>query len=1265
VASAAPPAIALREPVPPVEPLPPPAPDAIADVRQQGLGNAALAARDRSPLPDGPDGGAPPAPSPAVAQSGIGNAALVEREAAAPPPEAAPAAPAAGTAVAPAEEEEDRAPRRSGGSAAITILSQALATQSPAALTAARAGAEREVADDRAALAANPPSLDAPSGLSPDSAPAEGAQGESSPSGQEPAACGIDDQEGEGNAPPPIDTSHEVATAPIPAGPPAGPAVDNAPADPTARAETFRALIEEMPTSDDSVDTSAGPRPTVALTDEADPGRFAGQEAANQTIFAGEDAAARLDMQADEGVDSIYPTLPDATLVAPVAPGESGLAPLPEMEMAPLPAHIADGFNRGSAGRWGTAVDDAQVRHDQAMLDRQQSETEARAESERQIGELEEGTAREQLDCRATARGEVADARAAWRDELDQARTHYDGERTSVRQQLDTDVATEVARAEGQAEQHLATGEAQAERRRTQAEGEAADARAAAEHERDQADGFLDWVASKVRSFFALLQSALHAIFDAFRTAVRFIIEGAKRLAAAAIELGRMAVVGFIRVAGAALELAADVFLAAFPEARDRAKAAIRRGVAVAEDAVNRAAEALRQAVFAVLDLLGRGLCLILDVYEAFYSLMLSVMETLVIGFIELTRGLYRLDIAARTADSQLEGQIYEEMIGADLTQPLPFELTEAEAAARQTAAAAPAGGPDLAGAPVGPMPTEVEVESTGALELDPELLGTVPRAEGESVPFGESGDPERSLAALQVAAGYDPAGAAPAVGTDPAAAATGGAEEPDVSRMSTEERIDDMIRRADPGHTCQTETPTSQQGPGIPLAWKFGPLGRLQRGRYMLGVAWNAIKNWVRCHWVELLLGIIAALAAVALIVAAVVASGGTIGAALGGILAVFTGAMIFYAVLRVSYYIGEYLGKAWRGDVVGGARALARSVAVIAVEIIFAVLTYLTAGVFRALAASLKGAGRLLGAAVRGAGQVGERVLQGAGRLIRRGAVALARSGRFGRAVVRQGRFVLRGVRSGFARGARTLRELGRRLRAIFPFKGFRLIRLGRILWLQGEINPWVDIAPIGESRWVDDVAENATHPGRVPRSGDVIRGTTETGEEVTGRVFQGGRANPNYTDLARLGGLDPDANVIHHALERQLQTQFPGLFSLEEINSLSRLRPVTRGVFNFRVHYSRIRIMWEEMYRALRGAGGSLSRTQMRRAVVEFSQYVDEFITSMNAFAHSSPAYRAAAATNNRALMQQLLDQEIARLISGPLQTSPRVTQIVTGL
>lgn len=1190
------------------------------------------------------------------------------------PPDAATSAPVTADAGGGSPALDSTSSAAASESEAIRILGSASPSGAQAAYSLATTAASDEVAAARTDLAENPPTLEAPSGISPLS------EGALDPVPIERAAppvptSGINSIAGEGSTPEPLDTAHDPATGPIPEAPSGATVVASAPEDPVARAQFFLQQIGFAPVSDENVDTSAGPRPLVALTEGANPGRLTTLEGEQAVPIDGAMSSARAGMCEDEGIDRIFPTLPDEVLSARFEIGATSIDPAEELERPNLSAEMEEAIDRGGSGNWASATDDFSARYDAGQTVRRTKETSARAVADAEIAGLTAEAVAEQRGHRIASGETVADARAGWRSEIEDARATYDGERGRIRTQMDGDIASAVCDAEQEADAHLADGERRAEAERVETERRAAEARATAEREAEESDGFFDWVASKVSSFIDGLKSLLHGLFDLLRSAVRIIINGVKALANAAIELGRRAVVGLIRVAGGLLELAADTFLIFFPEARNRAKAWIRDGVAAAEEGVNQAAGWLRDRVNEALDALGNALIAILDVVEAIYSAILDVVRFLIVGLVQVYRFLARLTIAAYHSPEHFESQIYEEMLGADLNQPLPFELTEAEAAQLASGEDAALGDfGDLAevadGGPAGVMSAprlaegDIVMDEVVPFEASPEFYRTVQLGDGASVEFdgGSSGgftvDDLRAEAMSEaVPVESTDADPAPPIADDGSAAS---AERPG----STEDQLQNLMN-GDPEYSCDAATPTAETGPAIPLSAKIGPLTKSQRARYMLSQAWKGIRNWFACNWGKILAAVIIALLVVAAIVAAVVLSGGTVGALLAAagaiatpLLTALTGAMILYAIGRALSYIGDYLSNAWHGRIGDSAKALARAGAIGAVELIFAILTYVTAGAFRVLAAGARATGRAVTTVARGAGglaarggravgtglrtvgRAGGRVLRSAGR----GVVRL--TGRAGRVALVNGRLVIRNVRRGFARGVRNLRDLARRIAGRLRFRRFRIRRAGHWLILEGYVNPWVRIAQTREVDWVDEsaVSSNSTRPGMPSQIGDTISGTTREGRVVSGEVISRSSRGPYRRELAHYAG-DIEGDVAHHAFEQQTLNFAGDIVGRGEMHSVRNLRRITGGVFNFRVHLSRIRTLWDDFYQIFRTLPQTAANRAFRRQALEaYRRYVDDMIRFMNRYQRRAPAYRAALASGNEAEAARLLDEAL---------------------
>ena len=619
---------------------------------------------------------------------------------------------------------------------------------------------------------------------------------------------------------------------------------------------------------------------------------------------------------------------------------------------------------------------------------------------------------------------------------------------------------------------------------------------------------------------FDALADFISDAFNWLRDRVRDIIDGAKRLARAAINLARDAINGLIDLAADALELAADVFLAAFPEARDKAKKWINKARNTAKDAVNSAASWLVDRVDQLLDALGAALDFILSVYQKFYVGLIKFFKFIVVGFIEIMRNIGRLVDAARAMPDYFEGAVETELIGQDLTQPLFFERTVAAGgqapAATEPAVEAPAavdtGTPALGEQNLSLLgqdrltDDQVAVDSVADFNPDPAFFENLDLQDGAEVEFGGTDSPEASTKAhLSDALGAAPDGAAleSAGMEDQSLPESGAAIE---TGDDTEQRLQQLMD-AEPQGACDAKSaPTG--GESFPEEQKIGPLTRGQRARFLLSQMWKGIRQWFSCNWPWVLAAAIGALLGIILLE---IVTGGAITAALPVLLEILAAVMIGQAVLKASSHVLDYLTKAWGGDILGGAQALARGLAIGAVELIFAVLTYITAGAFRVLAAGAKAATRAVKATFKGAarlgrataglartglrrvGQIGRRVLRSGGRL-----------GRVGRAVLVRGRLIFSGLRRGFARGVRSIEELAERLGKRLRFKRFKIVRRGAWFSLYGYLNPWVLLAngklverKVGGRPMLGDVVNLGKKGGKGIVVG--VRGTPSQGIEA----------------------------------------------------------------------------------------------------------------------------------------------------------------------
>ena len=74
-----------------------------------------------------------------------------------------------------------------------------------------------------------------------------------------------------------------------------------------------------------------------------------------------------------------------------------------------------------------------------------------------------------------------------------------------------------------------------------------------------------------------------------------------------------------------------------------------------------------------------------------------------------------------------------------------------------------------------------------------------------------------------------------------------------------------------------------------------------------------------------------------------------------------------------------------------------------------------------------------------------------------------------------------------------------------------------------------------------------------------------------------------------------------VVHHAVEQQTLTRFPGIMTEEEIHSLENLRGIPNEI-NSQVHLSQIRIEWNRFYRQFEASGTAPTKAQLLQKAAE---------------------------------------------------------------
>lgn len=645
--------------------------------------------------------------------------------------------------------------------------------------------------------------------------------------------------------------------------------------------------------------------PTLALVGDADPGRMAGAAEEGSTALEAIQAEGIQLIGQDFGESTVGPDADGEILAAASAFQSPALAAPVPGALLPLPPQMVSELDVAAmpflAPEMAGPLAEYEGAQAQFLSDGDAAQQEALSEIEGDVL----ATTGEQEQLRQQAMEETGDIRAEWQDELNAVQADARQEMAQAQQEQLSQISQEREKANQEAQQHLDDAFRQAETKRVEADAEIAAEQQAAQEE---SGGFFGWARSAIEALVDGLRTIVNAIYDTLRAVVKMIFDAAIAIACGAIELYRMIVVGLIEAWGFILKGILSVVALAFPEIAAWMTARIEALVTWAIETINFLAEGLKTVVADILGFLATTIDQLLGLVQDAFNGALTIAGLLLTGqWQELWNGLSNLYFSALTAPGQFETAAYEELLGGNLDEPLSAdELMQAQMMGvpipgMDTTASASgefaAGGLEAMPGPpwttdnVGVDPAMVTVEPSQALldDIEAQLAG------GDSITFGASSDPSRSLESI-LGLGEQAVG--------------------------------------------QTAAPSvAAEGDG---------LSPRERAQVKWGLMRESLSAWWSDNWGYVVGG---GLAAVVAVVAAGILSGGSVFAALPALMSVLGPLFVGMTIVQFGTHLRDYLAKGWAGDLRGGGKSLAKGMAAGAIEL----LSYAT---LKAGSAALKGA-------------------------------------------------------------------------------------------------------------------------------------------------------------------------------------------------------------------------------------------------------------------------------------------------------------------
>ena len=830
----------------------------------------------------------------------------------------------------------------------------------------------------------------------------------------------------------------------------------------TILSQSAQRALSSINANTSQISTRFGERPQVELAGDADPSQMETAKAASiQEVQSAKVNAAQAINQ-DFGENDIYPQASDEILksnkeLAAITPG----AAQAKEAATGVPGEVAGSLDQSLAPYLREQIGTEQEKYRAGKEKFDTDTTQARAKADEDIAALNEETQQEQLKEQQTAEAEVAQAKQEWRDELDAVEQDYQDKASKATTDQRKKIDEEKAKGDSEAAKHIEEAEQKAEAEKQKADQEATKKK---EEGKKESGGFWGWVKSKAKAFIDGIKAAVNFIYDNLRKAVKVIFEAAKKLAVAAIELARIAITTLIKGLGEVLKGLVKVVFAAFPEIAKRINAKIDQAVNKAVDLVNKAADLLKKGVTALLDFLANAIDTILAAYQAIYNAVFDAIGAVVEALIGVLEKIGNLVSAAQQMPDHFWGQMSEEVLGMDVTQPLPFERTaedcaqcSAPATLEGTSLAAEGGNSALAQMLSKDEFTEddIAVDQVASFTPEPEFLASLNLQDGGEVEFGESNDPAASIEAIkaELAGEVNPEGEAAESETETMSAEVAGGEAAPAGACCDDEataqaKLEQMMaQKVEGAESTQKQGEPAKQG-DIPANMRtLGPLTPGQRASYMFNQLKQGVKQWFAANWGKLLAGAIAGITG---FIAANILTGGAVMAAVPPLLQILGAVMAGVALAQIAGHVGSYATKGWAGDIGGAAQSLARAVAVGAVELVFALL-FSAGAVVKALKGGVKGATKAAVTSVKTAVKT-----------TAKSAKELAKIGAKGaETAFKNGKLLFKGVNSGFSKGVKSIDDLSKRLKDRLGFNKFKITFGNRELALWGHINPWKKLA------------------------------------------------------------------------------------------------------------------------------------------------------------------------------------------------------------
>lgn len=302
----------------------------------------------------------------------------------------------------------------------------------------------------------------------------------------------------------------------------------------------------------------------------------------------------------------------------------TGLIASPEMA-ARFDASLAGQANLKIGAQTGIYLVEEDAYHQQLTLEKTKTDEQIQTET------LKSKT--NQNKAHQDAQKQVNESRIDWQNQLNKTESDFSSSATGAANQQINKINEEVRTGNAAAKTHYDEANKEANEKTVAAKKEAEDEK---KKSNESSGGFFGWLADAASAAINALKKAVNFIFDKLRAALKWVFEKAKKLALAALELARKAVVGLIKGFGVLLKGFVDIAFAAFPSIRDAINQKIDNAVDTAVSLTNEAFDKFKKAVVAIIDTFSEIVDTVLAVVQEALDFALSAIEVIVVGFLKV-----------------------------------------------------------------------------------------------------------------------------------------------------------------------------------------------------------------------------------------------------------------------------------------------------------------------------------------------------------------------------------------------------------------------------------------------------------------------------------------------------------------------------------------------------------------------------------------------------------------------------------------------------